>query len=66
MAALLVTRAPERFQAVAMHSGVPPGTAHTGLSAVGAMHGRRTTAPLNVNPATMAAKAAARSQRLQS
>ena len=55
MAALIVTRAPDRFKAVAMHSGVPPGTAHTSLSAVGAMHGRRTTAPLNVNPATMAA-----------
>ncbi|MBP6816769.1 MAG: PHB depolymerase family esterase [Burkholderiaceae bacterium] len=55
MAALLVTRSPGRFKALAMHSGVPPGTARSGLSAVGAMHGRRATAPLNANPATMAA-----------
>jgi poly(3-hydroxybutyrate) depolymerase len=27
MAALLVTRHPERFKAVIMHSGIPPGTA---------------------------------------
>ena len=29
MAALLATRYPERFKAVTMHSGVPPGTAHS-------------------------------------
>lgn len=46
MAALLVARHPERFKAVMMHSGIPPGTAHSGLSALGAMHGRRDTPPL--------------------
>ena len=46
MAALLVSRHPERFKAVVMHSGIPPGTAHSGLSALGAMHGRRATQPL--------------------
>jgi len=46
MAALLATRYPERFKAVTMHSGVPSGTAHSSLSAVGAMHGRRSMKPL--------------------
>jgi poly(hydroxyalkanoate) depolymerase family esterase len=46
MAALLVTRHPERFKAVVMHSGIPPGTAHSTLSAIGAMHGRREPKPL--------------------
>jgi len=46
MAALLVTRHPERFGAVVMHSGIPPGTAHSPLSALGAMHGHRATRPL--------------------
>jgi poly(hydroxyalkanoate) depolymerase family esterase len=46
MAALLVARHPERFKAVVMHSGIPPGTAHSSLSALGAMHGRRETPPL--------------------
>ena len=46
MAALLATRHPERFKAVVMHSGVPPGTADSTLSALGAMHGRRGTRPL--------------------
>lgn len=41
MAALLATRHPQRFKALAMHSGVPPGTAHSTASAVGAMQGRR-------------------------
>lgn len=40
MAALLVTRYPEHFRAVVMHSGIPPGMAHSSLSAAGAMHGR--------------------------
>jgi poly(hydroxyalkanoate) depolymerase family esterase len=53
MAALLVTRHPDRFRAVAMHSGVPPGTAHSTLSALGAMHGRRATQPLAATPLTM-------------
>jgi poly(hydroxyalkanoate) depolymerase family esterase len=53
MAALLVTRYPGRFQAVVMHSGIPPGTAHSTLSALGAMHGHRTTKPLTATPDTM-------------
>jgi poly(hydroxyalkanoate) depolymerase family esterase len=48
MAALLATRHPERFRAVVMHSGVPPGAAHSSLSALGAMRGRRTAASLPV------------------
>lgn len=51
MAALLASRHPERFKAVVMHSGVPPGTAHSGIGALGAMHGRRSTAALPVTPA---------------
>lgn len=54
MAALLVTQHPGRFKAVVMHSGIPPGTAHSTLSAVGAMHGRRATLPLAATPLTMA------------
>jgi poly(hydroxyalkanoate) depolymerase family esterase len=46
MAALLATRQPQRFKAVIMHSGIPPGTAHSSLSAVSAMHGGRNTRPL--------------------
>ncbi|WP_318023313.1 PHB depolymerase family esterase [Paucibacter sp. B2R-40] len=46
MAALLATRHPERFKAVVMHSGVPPGEAHSSLSAMGAMKGRRKAAPM--------------------
>lgn len=53
MAALLVTRHPGRFKAVAMHSGIPPGTAHSGLSALGAMHGYRATRPLPDTPSGM-------------
>ena len=55
MAALLVTRHPERFKAVVMHSGIPPGTARSALSVVGAMHGRRATMPLKATPVAMAA-----------
>ena len=40
MAALLATRHPERFKAVIMHSGIPPGLAHSSLSAMVAMNGR--------------------------
>lgn len=54
MAALLVTRYPERFKAVTMHSGIAPGTAHSTMSAVGAMSGRRSTKPLRAVPAAMA------------
>jgi poly(hydroxyalkanoate) depolymerase family esterase len=56
MAALLVTRHPGRFKAVVMHSGIPPGTAHSTLSALGAMHGRRATLPLAATPLTMEAR----------
>ncbi len=54
MAALLVTRHPGRFKAVVMHSGIPPGTAHSTLSALGAMHGHRATLPLAATPRAMA------------
>jgi poly(hydroxyalkanoate) depolymerase family esterase len=46
MAALLVTRHPARFKALVMHSGIPPGTADSGLSALHAMRGHRPTLPL--------------------
>lgn len=55
MAALLVTRHPARFKAVVMHSGIPPGTAHSTLSAVGAMHGYRPVKPLLATLSAMAA-----------
>ena len=54
MAALLVTRHPGRFKALVMHSGVPPGTAHSRLSALGAMQGHRPTQALAATPAAMA------------
>lgn len=41
MAALLATRQPNRFAAVAMHSGVAPGAAQSTATAISAMHGRR-------------------------
>ena len=41
MAALLATRYPQRFKALVMHSGIPPGTASSPVSAVVAMQGRR-------------------------
>ena len=57
MAALVVTRHPDRFKAVAMHSGIAPGTAHSALSALGAMQGRRSTKPLvNAKPTTPSLK----------
>ena len=55
MAALLVTRYPQRFKAVVMHSGIPPGTAHSTTSALGAMRGHRPTVPLAATPSVMAA-----------
>ncbi|MEO6564872.1 MAG: PHB depolymerase family esterase [Casimicrobiaceae bacterium] len=55
MAALLVARHPERFKAVMMHSGIPPGTAHSTLSAIGAMHGLRGTTALPAAPQAMVA-----------
>jgi poly(hydroxyalkanoate) depolymerase family esterase len=42
MAALLAARRPQRFRAVAMHSGIGAGVAHSSVSALSAMHGRRT------------------------
>jgi len=41
MAALLGATYPERFCAVAMHSGVAPGTAESAATAMAAMHGKR-------------------------
>ncbi len=41
MAALLASRHPARFAGVVMHSGVPPGSADSTASAIGAMLGRR-------------------------
>jgi len=38
-----------------MHSGIPPGTAHSTLSALGAMHGHRWTMPLPATRSTMEA-----------
>ncbi len=47
MAALLATRHPDRFRAVAMHSGIAPGAAQSSASALSAMRGRRrATTPL--------------------
>jgi poly(hydroxyalkanoate) depolymerase family esterase len=54
MAALLVTRHPDRFKALIMHSGIPPGTAHSSLSALGAMKGYRATRPLTTTAVSMA------------
>ncbi len=41
MAALLAARYPDRFCAVAMHSGVAPGSAESAATAMAAMYGRR-------------------------
>lgn len=46
MAALLAARNPGRFKAVVMHSGIPPGTAHSTASAMHAMQGQRSTRAL--------------------
>jgi poly(hydroxyalkanoate) depolymerase family esterase len=49
MAALLAVRNPARYRAVAMHSGVPPGLAHSSATAVLAMRGRKLAgAPLPI------------------
>ena len=45
MAALLATQHAGYFKAVVMHSGVPPGAAHSTLTALNAMRGRRRAAP---------------------
>lgn len=44
MAALLAMRHPQRFKAVAMHSGIVPGVAHSSASALSAMAGQRVKA----------------------
>ena len=54
MAALMAVRTPTRFQAVAMHSGVPPGAAHSALTALRAMHGRAAQAVASASSATTA------------
>lgn len=54
MAVLLVSRHPERFIAVVMHSGIPTGTAHSTLTAVGAMHGFMGAGRLDATPTVMA------------
>jgi len=47
MAVLLATQFPERFRAIAMHSGIAPGVAHSSASAIKAMFGQSvTTSPL--------------------
>ncbi|HWH84107.1 MAG TPA: PHB depolymerase family esterase [Burkholderiaceae bacterium] len=46
MAALLALHHPQRFAAVAMHSGVAPGAARSSAGALGAMQGRRRAPPL--------------------
>ena len=55
MAALLVTRHPGRFRAAVMHSGVPPGSAHSSLTALAAMKGRGATLQRSATPPTMGA-----------
>jgi poly(3-hydroxybutyrate) depolymerase len=44
MAALLATHRPERFRAIAMHSGIAPGVAQSSATALSAMRGRRAAA----------------------
>ena len=51
MAALLAVRHPERFCAVAMHSGIAPGVAHSLAGALKAMRGHAVAAPLSPLPA---------------
>lgn len=47
IAVLLATQHPERFRAIAMHSGIAPGVAHSSASAIKAMLGQgMTTSPL--------------------
>ena len=46
MAALLATRRPGRFAAVAMHSGMGPGAANSSASALAAMRGHPASQPL--------------------
>ena len=50
LAALMALRQPKSFQGVVMHSGIPPGTAHSTVTAMAAMRGLRTTSPLVAAP----------------
>lgn len=43
MAVLLATHHPERFKAIAMHSGIAPGVAHSSAGAIKAMFGQSAT-----------------------
>ena len=52
MAALLAMRRPQRFRAVAMHSGIAPGVAHSSATALSAMSGRRVKAASTAPRAT--------------
>lgn len=58
MAALVATRYPQRFKAVAMHSGVAPGAAMSGLTALAAMRAEYTP-PIALTAAGKAMGAAA-------
>ena len=53
MAVLLASLHPQRFKAVVMHAGIPPGTADSGLSALRAMRGRGRTRPLDATAQAM-------------
>ena len=53
LAALLALRHPQRLSGVVMHSGVPPGTAHSPMTALAAMRGRRTTVPITLAAGTV-------------
>ena len=51
MAALIAVRHPARFRAIAMHSGIAPGIAHSSASAIKAMRGQGVATPLSPLPA---------------
>ena len=51
MATLMAVRYPGLFRAVAMHSGVAPGMAHSSVTALTAMRGHGVAAPLPALPA---------------
>ena len=57
MAVLMAALFPHRFCAVAMHSGVAPGTAESAATALAAMHGRREAHLPDLPAATAAASA---------
>ena len=45
-AALMAVRHPQRYRAIAMHSGIAPGAAQSSATALSAMRGRRSAPPL--------------------